>query len=67
MQKSNTPFPSFSHVLCVRALGYQRVVSPTLEAGVVCLVRAVFENLYPKSLNSTVVPLFTQLFLSREL
>ena len=58
MQKSNTPLLSFSHILCVRALGYLRVVSPTLGAGgVVCSVRAVVE--YPKSLNSTVLPLFT--------
>ena len=38
--------PSFSHVLCVRALGYPRVAFPALEAGVACSVRAVFENSY---------------------
>ena len=45
MKKSKTSYSSvFSHVLCVRAIGYSRVAFPILEASDVCSVRAVFEN-----------------------
>ena len=36
--------PSFSHVLCFRALGYLRVAFLALEAGIVLPGRAVSEN-----------------------